>query len=119
PLESSNTEYSRRKHGIELPESDHCRYSSYKSRRILVVGVEHYHDVGSKRECRPVTGLLIATVPFVLFMDNRVYSEFPCDLSRIVTTCIINQDYLIHKLERDLMICLFKSFRCIICRKNN
>ena len=71
-------------------------------RVVLVVGVEHHHDVGAGREGRVVARLLVAAVAPVLAVDDHVQPELPGDVDGLVARHVVDEDDPVDQVVRDV-----------------
>ena len=62
---------------------------------VLVVGVDHHHHVGAAGQRLAVTGLLVAAVTAVLWMDNDRETHVARDLHRAVGAAVVHEDHFV------------------------
>lgn len=74
-------------------------------RRVLVIGVQHDHNVSTNLESLVVTGLLITAIAFILLMaDDVVNAQFLPYVNGTVAAGIVNQDHFIYNFERNFFV---------------
>ncbi|MEJ7697013.1 MAG: hypothetical protein WKF78_10460 [Candidatus Limnocylindrales bacterium] len=81
---------------------------------VLVVGMEHDHDVRPGREGRVVAGLLVAAVALVLGMDDDVKAELPGDVHGLVARHVIDEDDLADEVVGDVGVRSFQRPRRVV-----
>ena len=70
---------------------------------VLVVGMDHDHDVRAELQGLGVAGLLVAAVAPVLFVDEDAEAELPGQLDGPVPAGVVDEDDLVHPLARDVV----------------
>ena len=69
----------------------HPGHGRDQERRVLVVGVDHHHDVGAGGECLAVTSLLVATITIVAVVHEGRQAQTLRQADRLVGARIIHQ----------------------------
>ena len=106
-------------HGIHLIAND-ARHRMDEVRGVLIVGMQHDHDIRPEFEGFSVTALLVSTIALVLFVaDNVSYAQLPGLFDGMVAAGIIHQHDFVNNVERNLSVCDLKRFFCIIRRKDH
>ncbi len=81
------------------PVADHRNHRRQKLRRVLVIGMDHHHDVRAGGERETITGLLIPTVARVLLMHVDLHALQPArHRHRVIAALVIHEDDQIHDL---------------------
>ncbi len=83
-------------------------------RVVLVVGMEHDHDVGPRFERRVVAGLLVAAVAAVLAVDDHLEAEPPGDLHGLVARDVVDEDHPIHEVVGHVRVRALEGERRVI-----
>ena len=80
-------------HEVDLAAQDRLDEGRDPRGVVLVVGVEHDHDVGARLQRRVVAGLLVAAVAAVLAVDDDLESEPLGDLHGLVARHVVDEDH--------------------------
>ena len=74
----------------------------YDRRIVLVVGMDHHHDIRAALEGRPVAGLLVSAVSAVPLVPDDVQAEATRFLDRVVARGVVHQDHVVHGFSRNV-----------------
>jgi hypothetical protein len=86
---------------------------------VLVVRVEHDHDLGAGLERRVVAGLLVATVAPVLGVDDHVEPELAGDVHGLVRGDIVHEDDPVDQVVRDIGVRTLERPRGVVGRHDD
>src|SRR5207248_9974718 len=76
--------------------SDRCD----QSRRVLVVGVDHYYDGGARRERLAIAGLLVASVAVIANVYEGLQAQAVRHLHGQVSAQVIYQDLDVDRITQ-------------------
>ena len=110
------TQDARSHHKIVELVRDHAGQGRYQLRSILIVGVDHNHDICAAFERQPVAGFLIATVAeiFVVHVHDDA-GQRSRERDGAIATAVVDQDDIIHDaLLEDLVVGRAKGEFCIV-----
>ncbi len=85
-LQGAASDNARTQHDVINIESHHAGHSCNQQRRVLIIGVQHDHDVSAFSQGFPIAGLLVASVAVVLVVNVELQSQLVGDLYRPVGT---------------------------------
>ena len=80
---------------------DHRGHGRHEARLVLVIGMEHDHDVGPALEGDVVTTFLIATITLVRVVPHAMDTEFLSQGEGIVAAVVVDQYHIVHHIHRD------------------
>lgn len=93
---------------------DHGAHGAQELGRVLVVRVEHDHDVGLLLQGQPVAGFLVAAVTQVGLVPVRFDAELPGLVRGVVPAVIVHQDDLVHGVAGDFGNGLVQGFGRVV-----
>jgi len=97
-LERAGAQDSGGKHHRIQARIDQVHHRRYEFGCILVVGVQHHHNVGTPRKGGVETRFLVAPIAPVAGMFEHAFdTQLPCQRRRLVARRIVGQDHLIHQ----------------------
>lgn len=100
---------------IVYPRGQHEGHGGEELRGVLVVGVEHDDDVRLEREGCIVAGFLVRAVPAVLVVEVEVLNiALFCHGDGAVSAVVIDEDDVIHNVQRDFIEGFLKRFFRIV-----
>jgi hypothetical protein len=82
-------------HHVGISLSDRLHHCRDQSRVVLIIGMDHDHDVGAIAQGVDVTRLLIGPVAPVRGMDDHVEPLLECDGRGLVRAGVIDHDRLV------------------------
>jgi len=91
PLHRPSPEDAGAKHAVEVTTRDHRRHGRKEARRVLVVRVEHDHDVRASGQRLAVAGLLVAAIPAVLRVHHVVHAKLPRHVDGAIHAGVVYQ----------------------------
>jgi hypothetical protein len=94
----------RAEHKVGLPLHDGLDDLRHQGRVVLIVRMDHDHDVGAGPERLRVTGLLVGAVAVVLVVDEDLEPQLPRDLERLVGGAVVHQDDQVDRVLRQLLV---------------
>ena len=74
-LECTTTKDARAQNHVIDATGDHSRHGGHKGRRVLVIGMNHHHDVSSRSEGLAIAGLLIPAIAVIGVVDEGEHAE--------------------------------------------
>src|SRR5207302_5883050 len=87
-------------------------------RVVLVVGVDHDHDVGAVVEAVAVAGLLVAAVAGVLVVDDDGQAHGAGDGDGVVGAAIVDEEDVVHTAGGEVGECRGERGLGVVCGKN-
>jgi hypothetical protein len=84
---------------------------------VLIVGVQHHHNITAQFERFFVTTFLVTTIALIVLMPWLMMCLMPSSFGfghGFILTGIINQHYLIHNIEGNFIVGNFQRFRRIV-----
>ena len=88
--------------------------------RVLIIGMEHDHDIRAQVQRLFITGLLIGAIALILLMnDHMLDAQFFRFCLGVVIAKIVNDDHLVHDIKGDFIEGLFERFFGIISRHHH
>src|SRR6266851_7228347 len=88
----ADAEDARAQHHVEMSAGDHPRHGRHQPRRVLVVGVDHHHDVRPAPQRLGVAGLLVPAVAAVLLVHHHVQAQLARHAHRLVIRLVVDED---------------------------
>ena len=101
-------------HEVAMTAGDRRDQVGDAGRVVLVVGVEHHHDLGAGRERGVVAGLLVAAVALVLIVDVDLEPDPMGDLDGLVMGHVVDQDHVVHDAARDVRVRALEGPRGVV-----
>lgn len=96
-------------HGV-YAIADHRHHGRDELGGVLVVGVQHHHDVGAQLQGLVVAAFLVAAVAGVLFMHHDVADADALGFVHgAVGAVVVHEHHLIHEVEGDLVVGLLEG----------
>ena len=87
-------------------------------RCVLVIRVQHDHDIGPDIQCLLITGLLVASITFIYLVLYDMFDAKPMCLSYgLIWTVIVHEHNIIHYIKWYFFIGPLYGPRCLISRK--
>src|SRR5258708_25245107 len=81
--------------------------------------MNHDHDIGVPAQRFTITGLLVAPVTHVLFVDERHHAQLRRDLGRVVAAAVVDQNDFVHKITGNVAVSLLQSLGRVISRHDD
>ena len=106
-------------HQVRFAGDDGCNHLRYQGRIILVIRVQHDHDIRVTAQCLNVAALLVTAVPLVLHVDHHVQTKLSGNLDRVVLADVIDQDNLIHHFMWDVAVRLLQCLGRVVGRHHH
>ncbi len=88
-------------------------------RVVLVVGVEHDHDVGAGVQRRVVARLLVAAIATVLLVDDDVEPELAGHVHGLVAGHVVNEDDALDEVVRNVGVRALEGARGVVGRHDD
>src|SRR5664279_3187901 len=88
---------SRPQHHVVHVVSHHAGQGRDEQWRVLIIRVDHDHDIGACREGFPIAGLLVPAVAKVAVVLEHRQSQLPGQCRGFVFAVIVHQDAYIHQ----------------------
>jgi hypothetical protein len=101
-------------HQIAAAVDDRGDEFRYPRRVVLVIRVEHHHDISPGRKRRVIARLLVPAVTQVLAVDDHVKPELPGDVHGLVTRHVVDEDDPADDVVRDVGVSPFERPRSVI-----
>ena len=96
-------------HGV-YALADYRNHGRDELRGVLVVGVQHHHDVPAQLQGLVVAALLVAAIAAVLPMHHNVPDADPFGFFHGgIGTVIVHEHHFIHDVERDFVVGLLQG----------
>ena len=89
-------------HHVAVAAAQQSHQVRHQPRVVLVVGVDHHHDVGAARQRLAVAGLLVAAVAEVALVLDHREAEPAGERHGAVAAAVVHQDDLVHRAGRDV-----------------
>jgi hypothetical protein len=86
---------------IVNPGRDHGRYSGDQSRLILIIWMDHDHDVSTGAQGFRIARLLVASVTEILLVHEHGGAQLPRDRDRIVIARVVDEDDFVDEVSGD------------------
>jgi hypothetical protein len=87
---------------------------------VLVVGVQHYYNIGTQLQGFTIAAFLVAAIAFIhLVLHDVFYTQAFAFSYCVVAAVIIYQHYVIHNIKWYLLICPFQCEGRIVCGQYN
>ena len=94
----------RAEHYVGLPTDDRFDDLRNQPRIVLVVRVDHDHDVRPGAQRFRVAGLLVRAVAVVAVVHEDLEAELSRDVERGVGRAVVHQDHEVHGVLRQLLV---------------
>jgi len=101
PLQRATPQNPRGQHRVELTGCQHRRHRRNQPRRVLIIRMQHHHDIRTPRQRRRVARLLVAAIAPVAVMPDGMNAKLRRQCHGGISTGVIGQDDVIHNVVRN------------------
>ena len=119
PAERMPTENARCDDGIVGTVDDHGAHGKNEMRIVLIIGMQHHHNVCMTIESSLVTRLLISAVPSVPVMHDGRDAECRRLRRRVVPAAVVNENDLVNDVFGHILVRVFQCFSGVVRRHDN
>ena len=94
----------RAEHEVRVRAQD--RLDDLRDQRgvVLVIRVDHHHDIAARPERLGVAGLLVGAVAVVPVVDEDLQAQLARDLERGVRGSVVHEDHEVHRVLGQFLI---------------
>jgi len=101
-------------YGVTLPPEERLNELGNDRRIILMVGMDHDHDVAAELEGFRVAGLLVPSVPAIFLVGEDPEAELPGEIDGAVRARVVDEEDVIHPVARDVVERAFQGFLGVV-----
>ncbi len=98
-------------------EGDHAGHGRNQLRGVLIVRMDHHHDIRPVLQRLLITGFLVPTVSQVPFMPECLDPKVPCQRNGPVGAPVIHQQHAVHHIHGDFPVGVHQGFFRVVGRK--
>ena len=104
----------RPQHDVGLAVEDRLDHLRHQRRVVLVVRVDHDHDVGLVTQRFEIARLLVAAVAAILQVDDHFQAQPLGDVDGIVVRDVVDQDHLVDDVHGQAAIGRLERARGVV-----
>ncbi len=110
---------SRRQAHIIHAGGDHRGHGRHEFGLILVIGMQHHHNIRPARQRDVVTTFLIRAISLVRLVADAMNAELLSQGEGVIRAMIIDQNHIMHHIHRDGGDRGTQGFRGVVCGKDD